>query len=359
MSSDYRFSGYSNEDYTVAWITALHIELTAAVQALDVHHGKPRSQNTHLDRNTYELGKIGLHMVVIACLPAGMIGNNPAATLTSTMRFTFPSLRFALLVGIGGGIPGKNNDVRLGDVVVSQPSGYFGGVVQFDHGKEVSDGGFIRLGQLNSPPTELLTALNSVKSKEEREGSSVPRTYEAMLAKFPEETRRGYTHPGPENDRLFKEEYQHYPLDAPDCDECNHSMIKERKTRLVPTKPVVHYGVIASGNVVVKDSTRRQRLHRLFNALCVEMEAAGLMSSFDCLVIRGICDYADSHKNDDWHKYAALVAGAYAKVFLSEVTPINTGHLLQRLYLHNPSFLTDVLPSRSRSSGRSEPPACE
>jgi hypothetical protein len=50
------------------------------------------------------------------------------------------------------------------------------------------------------------------------------------------------------------------------------------------------------------------------------MEAAGLMnSSFPCLVIRGISDYADSHKNDTWQDYAAATSARYAKEFLSQV----------------------------------------
>jgi nucleoside phosphorylase len=32
--------------------------------------------------------------------------------------------------------------------------------------------------------------------------------------------------------------------------------------------------------------------------VCIEMEAAGLMDWFPCLVIRGIYDYADLYKND-------------------------------------------------------------
>jgi nucleoside phosphorylase len=34
--------------------------------------------------------------------------------------------------------------------------------------------------------------------------------------------------------------------------------------------------------------------------LCFEMEAAGLINRFLCLVIRGICDYSDTHKNKEW-----------------------------------------------------------
>jgi hypothetical protein len=79
--------------------------------------------------------------------------------------------------------------------------------------------------------------------------------------------------------------------------------------------PEVHYGTIGSANVVVKDATVRDALKRDMNILCVEMEAAGLMDTFPCLVIRGICDYADSHKNKRWQPYAA----AYMKELLTVI----------------------------------------
>jgi nucleoside phosphorylase len=82
---------------------------------------------------------------------------------------------------------------------------------------------------------------------------------------------------------------------------------------------VIHYGLIGSANQVMKDGRRRDQLARDLGIYCVEMEAAGLMNDFPCLVIRGICDYADSHKNKDWQGYAAAVAAAYAKELLSVV----------------------------------------
>ena len=79
---------------------------------------------------------------------------------------------------------------------------------------------------------------------------------------------------------------------------------------------------IASGNQVIKDAAVRDRLSaELGGVLCFEMEAAGLMNSFPCLVVRGICDYADSHKNKRWQPYAAGTAAAYAKEVLSVIPP--------------------------------------
>lgn len=83
--------------------------------------------------------------------------------------------------------------------------------------------------------------------------------------------------------------------------------------------PQAHYGIIASGNVLIKHGETREQLRKETGALCIEMEAAGLMQDFPCIVIRGICDYADSHKNKRWQGYAALAAASYAKELLSYI----------------------------------------
>lgn len=84
----------------------------------------------------------------------------------------------------------------------------------------------------------------------------------------------------------------------------------------------MHYGLVASGNQVMKHGRTRDRWARELGILCFEMEAAGLMDYFPCLVIRGICDYADSHKNKQWQEYAAATAAAYAKEILLVIPAI-------------------------------------
>ncbi|KAJ6088656.1 hypothetical protein N7486_009917 [Penicillium sp. IBT 16267x] len=86
--------------------------------------------------------------------------------------------------------------------------------------------------------------------------------------------------------------------------------------------PAIHYGLVASANQLMKDALIRDRLAAGKDVLCFEVEAAGLMNTFPCLVIRGICDYSDSHKNKEWQGYAAMVAAAYAKDLLQRI-PLN------------------------------------
>lgn len=170
----------SHNDYTVGWICALPKELIAAAAMLDeTHQDLPRQPNDH---NAYTLGRVGVHNVVVACLPKGEIGNNNAATVATRMTSTFPSIKFGLMVGIGGGAP---KSVRLGDVVVSTPMDGFGGVVQWDFGKMQQGGTFKRTGALNCPPTELLTALTKLEKEHTMKGSKIPQYLEELKKNWP------------------------------------------------------------------------------------------------------------------------------------------------------------------------------
>ncbi|KAJ5113883.1 hypothetical protein N7456_002417 [Penicillium angulare] len=304
----------NNSEYAVGWLTALPHERAAAESMLDEKHAPPQSKSP-TGPNNYTLGSIngptGKHNVVIACLPAGRYGTTAAATAAAGMISSFPQIKFGLMVGIGGGIPSDENDIRLGDVVVSKPEGSFGGVRQYDCGK-VTPQGFEERGSLNSPPTVLLNAVNALQSKHDMVGSEMPDFLDTMRKNYPLMAKPrqgpGYVYQGEENDCLFDSAYEH-PSDKKSCQGCDASKRLRREAR-GDQDPYIFYGTIASGNSVIKDS----RLRDIFShCLCFEMEAAGLMNNFPCLVIRGICDYCDTHKNDQWQKYAAATAAAYAK----------------------------------------------
>src|SRR4029077_4093105 len=152
----------SHEDYVVAWICALPLEMAAAKFILDETHNRlPQPES---DENTYTLGEICGYNVVVTCLPAGVYGTTAAATVVTQVRSTFPVIRFGLMVGIGGGVPSEKHDIRLGDVVVSKPTGTSGGVFQYDFGKTISRGHFEQNGALNQPPHVLLAAISQLES---------------------------------------------------------------------------------------------------------------------------------------------------------------------------------------------------
>jgi nucleoside phosphorylase len=301
------------EDYTIGWICALPVELAAAQEMLDEEHDHPERDFGDNDENLYALGSIGRHNVAIVCLPAGRIGNNPAAAVATQMRATFKKIRFGLMVGIGGGVPSPEVDIRLGDVVVSQPNKTFGGVVQYDFGK-TTPSGFERTGSLNSPPQVLLAAVANVRANELR-GRSKLSEHIARLNRIPK-FRRDKTG----SDTLFDAAYNHDGGQT--CDNCRADRQEARHPRENGEEVVVHYGTIASGNQVMKSAAERNKASvELGGILCFEMEAAGLMNTFPCLVVRGICDYADSHKNKKWQPYAAGTAAAYAKEALLVIPP--------------------------------------
>ncbi|KAL2869911.1 5'-methylthioadenosine/S-adenosylhomocysteine nucleosidase [Aspergillus lucknowensis] len=283
-------------EYKVGWICALQIELDAAQRMLDRIHTKGFGHGT--DCNLYILGQIGQLNIVLTCLPMGQYGNNIAAVVATRMMNRFPQIDIGLMVGIGGGLPSAKNDIRLGDVVVSKPHHQYGGVVQYDMGKLTSDG-FITTGSLKAPPEKLLQVLNLMP----RHGSAI--------AEPPD-----IAYPGIELDQLFKSSYGHTGNDDT-CISCDPQQVVPRPMTRTTTSPRVFYGTIASGNSVVKNSEIREMLVQRHGVLCCEMEAAGLMNTkFPCLVIRGISDYADSHKNEIWMEYAAAAAAQYARDLL-------------------------------------------
>ncbi|KAF4847210.1 hypothetical protein CGCSCA2_v012820 [Colletotrichum siamense] len=326
MASDSLKKLDSPDAYTIAWIAALSIERAAAEAMLDEEHDEPTDFTQHQsDTNSYTWGRIGEHNIVIVSLTDGVYGLASAGATASHLSSSLPAIRVGFLVGIGGGIarPDEGYDIRLGDVVVSRPDGTTGGVCQYDLVKAKPGDIRERKGFLAPPPRVLLNALTKIRAIHERRDSQIPRFLQNMLEANPKMAKKtkkspSYTHQGFENDRLFHSSYEH--VAGQDCRSCETAQEVERDERDT-TDPEIHYGIIASGNTLVKDAIARDRIVADVgeDCLCFEMEAAGLMDHFPCLVIRGICDYADSHKNDRWQRYASATAAGYAKELLGYV----------------------------------------
>ena len=94
---------------------------------------------------------------------AGQTGTNSAAAVVMQMKSTFRAIRFGLMVGIGGGVPSAEADIRLGDIVISQPGYTHGGIVQYDFGRSTPSG-IERTGFLNPPPRILLNAISKLRA---------------------------------------------------------------------------------------------------------------------------------------------------------------------------------------------------
>ncbi|KAF3271891.1 hypothetical protein TWF128_000417 [Orbilia oligospora] len=243
-------------DYSVGWICAIPIELTAVLAILDETY--PRLDAADGDTDVYKFGRIGRHNVVISCLPAGRYGVTSASIAAAHLRSKFSKLRFGLMVGVGGGAPSADNDIRLGDLVISQPKGVSGGVIQYDFGAAMENGEFLRIGSLNAPPSILLNAVAFIKAKDQAKlGQKI-----SEIAQEIEENDSKFQYPGQETDILFRADYNHVPSEGRQretCKSCDTSKIVPRPERKYD-HPYFHYGIIASGNQVIKDAIYAKEL---------------------------------------------------------------------------------------------------
>ncbi|KAI9737238.1 MAG: hypothetical protein M1818_005770 [Claussenomyces sp. TS43310] len=271
-------------------ISPLSIELAAVQDTLDEEY-EDVARAFPNDPNLYTLGRIGKHHVVVASLPSGINGMLAPNDVAGNLTRTFPYVKALLLVGIGGGVPNTEHDIRMGDVVVSQPLGTHAGVVYYNHGKSREGGRFEPTGFQRPPPLNLLSALTNLKAQHFRDKTNLP----SYVAKFQKKT----------GIQCIER-----------ADRIGHDV------NGVPI-PQIHYGLIASADRLMTDSMLRDQLNESYSGqiLCFEMEAAGLMPSYPCLVVRGICDYSDSHKREDdgWQGFAAAMAAAYAKEFINQL----------------------------------------
>ncbi|THV94494.1 purine and uridine phosphorylase [Aureobasidium pullulans] len=301
-------SKFTTDDYKIGWISALAFEAAAAEVMLDEKH--PDLPLDSRDSILYKLGRIGSHNVVIACLPAGYMGTSAATVVASHMQSKFRSMKFGFMVGIGGGVPSAENDIRLGDVVVSKPFDRHGGVVQWDFGK-AEESGSRATGHLAAPPNLLLSVVGRLEADHEQGVHK----YTSHIERFNKDPNlKNFRRPENEPDKLFRATYSH--AGGPDCSRCDLRYLWRYPQRSMQDPILkVHYGTIASGNQVIKSAQTRDNIVNALGGriLCFEMEAAGLMNTFQCLVIRGIGDYCDSHKHDKWQRYAAANAAAYTR----------------------------------------------
>lgn len=311
----------SQDEYTVGWICALTTEYVAAQVFLEQEHAPPAHTAPH-DNNDYTLGRIGGHNVVIAVLPDGEYGTASATGVARDMLSTFRNIRIGLMVGIGGGAPTLEKDIRLGDIVVCKPQNGLGAVFQYDFGKSIQDQPFHATRFLALPPPILLTAISGLKAKYERYGNTIRAEIELRL-KEEKRLRKKYGRPDTATDLLYQSDVihpQHEKSCLSSCGSDEPFVIVRPDRDEDEDDPAIHYGVIASANRLMKDAKLRDQYAER-GILCFEMEAGGLMNNLPCLVIRGICDYSDTHKNKEWQGYAAMAAAAYTKDLLHRIPP--------------------------------------
>ncbi|RAK97941.1 uncharacterized protein BO80DRAFT_388583 [Aspergillus ibericus CBS 121593] len=293
------------------------------------------------DPNTYTIGVLGAHNVVVAHMPH--IGKVSAAEFAMGVRATFPAIQLALVVGVCGGVPSsphQRTEIFLGDVIISQS------VTEYDFGRQ-------------DP-----TGFEPKNAEEGGAGGSIPRSIQAVLRKLgidhhysrlQEETRiwlrtlqcqphEKYHYLGMGSDRLFQPSYLHRHRDPSTCSDCATDNVcadatkascsdlgcdedgivhRERPVASDESDPItagfpptVHLGRIGSGSTVMRSGSQRDELAHREGLIGFEMEGTGVCNFFPSLVIKGVCDYADLHNTKVWQDYAAATAAACTKAFL-------------------------------------------
>ena len=225
-------------------------------------------------------------------------GNNKAAVGCTEMLKNFPSIKAIVMCGIAGGVPNPSdpsNHVRLGDIVVSKY------VFQYDYGKKTECGWESKTVPIGSSSV-FQRAIRKIQADEYENKYG----WHEYIDSFAVDK---FIKPNIESDILFSTEGEviEHPLDP-------------SRTAY----PTVHYGCIASGNSVLKDPATRDQLRDKYKIKAVEMEGSGITDAaynekVDFIIVRGICDYCDSHKNDTWQEYAALVAAAYTRTLIENI----------------------------------------
>ena len=235
------------------------------------------------------------------------VGNNVSAVATTQLLNDLPSVRTVILSGIAGGVPNSakaEDHVRLGDIVVSDERG----VIQYDFVKEETGRVVAR-----HPPRPASSNLVRAARMIEAEALSGSRPWDELIDHVL--AALNWKRP-PE------------PTDLLAASDDPSMILRHPKDPLrIRRRPRVFVGPIASANTLLKAPERRDLLRNLYGVKAVEMEGSGTadaawMSQAQHFVIRGICDYCDSRKGDDWQNYAAAAAAGYLGAVLRAIDPL-------------------------------------
>ena len=288
---------------TIGVITALPKEFAAMKQILDIENTSEKQPEN--DNNNYAIGYInslnGGQIKVVIALMKEMGTNNAASTVTNLLR-SFEDVDDIIVCGIAGGVPNvlKSEDhVRLGDIVISDKNG----VLQYDSLKETDTNITIR-DYSSKPSAKLLGIVNLLIA--DFEGNKKPWINHL---KIHEGKLRNSNRPNVDTDILtIKGTKVAHPID---------------KDRFLQ-EPKIFHGSIGSSNTLLKNEDKRDFLRDTYGVKAIEMEGSGIADgtwvlSKGYLVVRGIVDYCNPDKNDEWHNYAATCAACYTKSIIERL----------------------------------------
>lgn len=339
------------EEFKIAIICALPLEYDAICLVFDEfwdEDGDPYGTAPG-DVNTYTTGRIGDQNVVLVLLQR--MGKVGAASTIARMKASYTGLRQAFLVGICGGVPRTQNgtEIMLGDVIISKT------IIQYDFGKRYPDR-FVRKYTITEAQSNDIQGF-LVMAETMRGRNRLSQAASKFLTRLQDNANRGgygtkYVYPGLSKDVLFEPSYRHKHHESPNCickecreitsPVCEEALIASCKELgcssnfIVPrTRSLngqsqhqdastsngaqmlaIHVGSIASGDTVMKSGIGRDMIAQKDGIIAFEMEAAGIWDEIPCLIIKGVSDYADSHKHNEWQDFAAATAAATVNALL-------------------------------------------
>ncbi|KAJ5151021.1 uncharacterized protein N7482_010273 [Penicillium canariense] len=343
-------------DFAVAIICALQLEADAAGTLFDHfwdEHGDQYGKASG-DQNAYRTGVIGNHNVVLAYMPG--IGKGYAASVAAGFRSSFPGIRLALIVGVCGGVPsGADEGIFLGDIKIA------GGFRR----KETAADSAVNI--------EVRAFLHKLKSRKGRE-YLLDKTHHHLTTL--QKRSSDYRCPARELDRLFEATYHHMHHSPSRCRKCKkneycnkahqatcETLKCDEKRLVVRSRPSqgglnIHFGGIASGDMVMKSGIDRDRIAAEENVIAFEMEGAGVCTNLPCIVVKGVCDYADSHKDKVWQKYTAGAAAACMRSLLEQWATVDQpeGSEQRKELFHDylPSLVDNISEAASSQSAHGD-----
>ncbi|KAJ4256248.1 hypothetical protein NW762_009328 [Fusarium torreyae] len=317
------------KSFRVAIICALPREADAITLLFDRFWDEERDPYGRADgdTNTYITGQIGEHHVVLAVLPN--MGTNSAAAATASLRSSYTDLKLAIIVGICGGVPRIDNfDTFLGDIVT----------IPWPFAIENTIKDSLRR---SSKDIRSLLAVFETELMRERLQTEAPKHLKHLQESAKKKRRRAnYQYPGTKEDKIHPPTYTHRHRNG--CSVCSDDtdtfcesaskawcvetgcdpanlIVREGSSDRIDSgnfSPDIFVGRIGSGNTVMKSGEDRDRIAGRHNLIAFEMEGAGAWDEIPCIIVKGICDYADSYKNKTWQDFVAATAASVAKAIL-------------------------------------------
>lgn len=359
----------SRDDFEVALVCSLPLEYDAVSLLFDQFWDENGDQYGRAigDPNTYTTGRFGKFDVVLVLLPN--TGKVSAASATASLRSSYPGLRLVILTGICGAVPSSDagDEILLGDVIISKT------VVQYDYGRQYPDDFVAKdttedsLGRPDKNIRSLITVLETARERErveERAAVFLEQIQDLAAKKSRRFKADTYQYPGAASDKLFEASYRHKHYSSPQClcaqwrdysdpvcEEsrllacdvlgCDEKYVIPRRrlgTHRQPEQqdpgeeariPSVLIGRFGSSDKMLRSGEHRDLIAKHYGVLAFEMEGAGVWDELPCIIVKGVCNYADSHTNNNWQSFAAATAASVAKSLVERYTKTDKSATVQ------------------------------